>query len=712
MNLDNLSLQKISDSTSSFGICSLPALPARGAFSADGIQTQSFPVGFWPQSAVRHPHNVAIWQRHGWSTPAPTDDVGLWPRRMLTVFDFSKEAPEEFSLTIESSTQRFARGAEYSGEGATGWKVATTEEAFIERKDETCAHTCTDVNARLKLEFGNRECNLQCGWRASDGSTRVWQWINAQRLWCGSLVEAWQIGGAIYAGESQARLTNEQAARWAETPQAAEQMISAQVYLLLFANGTVDCRVHFVNGELYGRGGFVAGKPLIAFESSQEFSCAKNDDWNLQTHFQKPFGGDDESALTREEGRTIWQPFRDTQQVLGRRNEGEDLVFVPGSENGFPRGVARTAHFGLTLGAAKLPARYLPSPEHSQLAGEWGIALDPDTKTPDGFEALPELAQTARRVFLRNALQEGFCTGGTFRYLDHYPNKRWEFSCDGNETASLFRGAYAMQDRALYDLALANADYNADLNCDHTQFTWHYHEAQPHREIFSLIYMRFAGLVQAHLETGDPYYLNTAEAVANRWISTHRANWPRRGIGRDSEPVEGVLALYDFTGQEYYLDAARHIARDVVASLYPDGSWTSGAGAGPFWGTNALPGTPWNGAHLLSGLSEFLLRATPEDASWPELIEGGTRLLHHTLAMLAGPEYSGFHRTSLAYAWRRHFALAQFSGDEELQAGVLRALQTALQRFEDEGEAYFLNGHHCAGYLDHVWFFKAANLVL
>ncbi len=710
MNLSTVPLRQIAPSTSTFGICSLPALPGYANFALPRIRTQSIPVGFWPQRAVQHPSNTQVWQRHGWSTPEDDGSSGLWPRRMLTVFDFGEiSAPHEISVQAQSSHQKFVPGTVYGeGEAGTGWKVEVTEQGFVQRKDETFAHTCTDLDARLQLEFGGHRCDLQCGWQV-EGDLRAWQWINAQRLWSGPLAEAWQVGGHIYAGASQQRLTNEQAAHWYDTPQAAEQMIFAQVYLLLYANGTVDCRVHFVNGELYGRGGFIAGKPLISFQTQESLSLVGEGAWNLDASFQQPFGGDDPQAFTRDESQLHWLPIGDTRQILGLRKKGDWPVSVPDSEDGFPRGVARTVRFALNVGQATLPARYLAAPEHMLLAGEWGVALDPQSPAPAGCEELPDLAAAARRVFLRNAMPDGFSYGGTYRYLDHYPDKRWEFSCDGNETASLFRGSYAMQDAALYELALANADYNADLNCDHTQFTWHYHEAQPHREIFSLIYMRFAGLVQAHLETGDPYYLDTAQAVANRWISTHNANWPRRGIGRDAEPVEGILALYDFTGQEYYLDAARRIARDVVASLYPDGSWISGAGSGPFWGTNALPGTPWNGAHLLSGLTEFLLRVTPEDPAWTGLVEGGERLLRHTLAMLEGPEFDGFHRTSLAYAWRRHYSLARLCPDEAIVEGVLRALKVAQTRFKTEGEVYFLNGHHCAGYLDHVWYFLYAD---
>ncbi len=702
--MNTFSLRKISSSASRMGIASLPVLPGRAHLQAEGMRVQTIPVGYWPQSAVRHPDNVALWQRHGWSAPAETATSALWPRRLLTLFEFNSEAPEELEVQVQNSTQRFVPHGPLN-KGETGWKVETTEKAHVQRKDDTFAHTCTDLDARLKLEFAGQRCDLHCGWQVNS-ERRAWQWINVRRLWSGPLAEAWQVGGHIYAGASQQRLTNAQAAQWYDTPQAAEQMIFAQVYLVLFANGTLDCRVHFVNGELYGRGGFIAGKPLISFQTQESLSQEGDAAWSLDTSFQKPFGGDDPQAFTRDEGQLHWLPIDDTRQILGVRNEGQPPVFVPESENGFPRGVARTVRFGLSVGQATLPARYLAAPEHMLLAGEWGVALDPQSPAPAGYEALPELAAAARRVFQRNAMPDGFSFGGTYRYLDHYPDKRWEFSCDGNETASLFRGAYAVQDGALYELALANADYNADLNCDHTRFTWHYHEAQPCREIFSLIYMRFAGLVQAHLETGDPYYLETAESVANCWIANHRANWPRRGIGRDAEPVEGILSLYDFTGQEYYLDAARRIAGDVVASLYDDGSWISGAGSGPFWGTNALPGTPWNGAHLLSGLTEFLLRVTPQDPSWPVLVEGGERLLRHTLAMLEGPEYGGFHRTSLAYAWRRHYSLALLCPDPTILEGVQRALQTALERFKSEGEPYFLNGHHCAGYLDHVWHFR------
>ena len=57
----------------------------------------------------------------------------------------------------------------------------------------------------------------------------------------------------------------------------------------------------------------------------------------------------------------------------------------------------------------------------------------------------------------------------------------------------------------------------------------------------SLIYQRFSGIVLGYLETGDFYLLDTAQAVARNYISHHLQNWPRQGIGRDADPLNGFL---------------------------------------------------------------------------------------------------------------------------------------------------------------------------
>ncbi|MBI4026345.1 MAG: hypothetical protein HY360_15275 [Verrucomicrobia bacterium] len=154
----------------------------------------------------------------------------------------------------------------------------------------------------------------------------------------------------------------------------------------------------------------------------------------------------------------------------------------------------------------------------------------------------------------------------------------------------------------------------------------------------------------------------------------------------------------------------RLAAANATLQAVPMGFWPAAyleqerfARVGPFWGVNALPGSPWNGAHLLADLAEFLIRSDPSDPVTPELLDGGKRLLQTMLKMLAEMDY--FHRASGSFAWRRHYHLAQLIGDRPIIEGIHQTLRTAIARFEREGDKFFDMGHHCAGYIDNPWFF-------
>lgn len=109
------------------------------------------------------------------------------------------------------------------------------------------------------------------------------------------------------------------------------------------------------------------------------------------------------------------------------------------------------------------------------------------------------------------------------------------------------------------------------------------------------------------------------------------------------------------------------------------------------------------GAHLLSGLVDFLMRSDAEEPIRDEVLGGARRLLRAILKMLAETDY--FHRTTGAFAWRRHYSLAKQLGDKVLQEEVGKVLRATLARFEEEGEKFFAMGHHCAGYMDNPLFF-------
>jgi hypothetical protein len=706
-----INLKNISSHTSNIVVTSVPVLPGLNRLTVDGAVIQSVPVGYWPSAVLTRKKYTDVWEKHGWRNPSPLPADQKWPRRMLTFLKFDNAAPAACTLHAQAASEGAVAYAGHAANqaGASGWHVEILEEPKIKKRDDKEAHYCRDTGAMI-LGFGNKRLRLQFGFQNSN--VNVWQWVNAQRLWSGPVAEAWQMGGLIYAGPVDRPLTMPEFARWFETAFVQEQTIMAKVFMVLYANGSAEFRAHFINNELYGHGGFVKGKPCVILESAHGVAAVdgKSGHWRLHSQDLASFGGDAPSACKRVENKLEWTPFADTRQILGIRHDKatqqEETVFVTDSEKGFAKGIARTAVFQISAGDTAPPGRCLADAHTYLLAAELSLPLDIAPSNPPripGFEALPELSRTAARVYLRNEMKEGFCSGGVFRYLDQYPHGRWEFSCDGNEIAAFLRGSYVWEDGQLYGLGMRNADYCADLGCHHASFFWRYHEAQPDIETYSLIYMRFGGLVQAFLETGDPYYMETAEAVANHWIATHRGNWPRRGIGRDAEPVEGILLLYDFTGRDIYFEAARQIARDVVLSLYPDGLWRSGAGAGPFWGVNALDGSPWNGSHLLAGLAEFLIRCDDNEPLKAELLDGGHRLLKMMLKMLG--EMNNFHRVCGAFAWRRHYYVAQMVDDPEVRDGFQRVLQTAMHRFSTKGEGFFNKGHHCAPYIDNPWFF-------
>jgi hypothetical protein len=314
------------------------------------------------------------------------------------------------------------------------------------------------------------------------------------------------------------------------------------------------------------------------------------------------------------------------------------------------------------------------------------------------------LSRQAAEAFLRNSVSGSFTSGGIFRYLDQYGKGTYELSMDGNECRSLYRRAYFDTDAALYDLATRNAYFMADLAVNHAHDFIHYHGDSGEWRIFSLIYQRYSGIVFGYLETGDPYLLETAEAVARNYMSQHLQNWPRRGIGRDADPLAGFSVLWDYTGKEEYFDFARTMSRHIALTIDDEGGWIAGSGVGPLMGCNALPGGSWNGGHLLHGLVEYAMR--DPDAS-PEVLAAAGRALRHTQELIFN-NHGGFHRASCGFAGRTHWYLAHRLGDADLIATARRIMDIVLERAE--GPEPVLSGgaaHHINNYIDNLLFYEA-----
>jgi hypothetical protein len=669
-------------------VFSLPLPPFPVDISVNGAeQVQCVPLGEWPARLMENPRALWPWDEAEQVAAKP---FGNPARRYLVHARFPAAVPDSFDINLTPGKLP----AECGDEVDLKVLPVAGEEVYHKREGDLYHYVRREDSVTLSA-FG-KELSLRLTFNVN-GELRYWQWTECLPTWSGPLSKAIVVGGHIYAGELDRRMTCDEAARFEETPFYEEATISAKAFIVAHADGVVELTVHFTNVQGYGTGCDVKGLPVVEVRSKEAIP-------------ENLFTVGEGTATQDDEGRTWhWMPVTESR-IWIRHNKDLDTeefqhFYVNGSETHFKKGVGRSSTCIIRLKEdAAPPRRCLPEPNWYKRCAEFGIAL-PEEPVED-FTSLQELSDVGVRVFLRNIHPDGMSRGGVYRYLD-LPGERYELSMDGNESAFLFRGAYMRTHGDLYRAALDEARHIADICIDHNYFNVHYHGDCPKWELFSQIYLRFGGLVNAWQETGDPWYLENAEGVANRWIAINRMNQPRKNMGRDTEPVEGIMQLFEATGKDHYFREAEAIALDVANSLFDDGNWRSGFGVGPFWGVNALDGTPWNGTHLLAGIEEFLLRATPETSPhYQTLLSAACKLLAKFFDKLEN-DLDGFHRTSGAFMPRRHFLIAWLAKDETLMDKITKAIRRLEAEYEKDGEAFYKTGHHCAGYLEAPYVFRA-----
>jgi len=112
--------------------------------------------------------------------------------------------------------------------------------------------------------------------------------------------------------------------------------------------------------------------------------------------------------------------------------------------------------------------------------------------------------------------------------------------------------------------------------------------------------------VGAWLETGDPYLLQTALAVADNSYWLHKNSWPRLAVGRDACFVRGLVLLYRYLADDHYRALALDAARDLAASQRPEGSFGDQGGGSGIHGWGAYITKPWMGLMAVGGLVDYL----------------------------------------------------------------------------------------------------------
>jgi hypothetical protein len=205
-------------------------------------------------------------------------------------------------------------------------------------------------------------------------------------------------------------------------------------------------------------------------------------------------------------------------------------------------------------------------------------------------------------------MKEGFETGSIPRHtmpLNH-PEAVGEYEpgWEGEIPYAAFLQAWRTGDHETYQAALNSAYYIADVAVDHASNCMHMHGYPPPAS--SVPMNRMQGAIAAYLETGDPYLLETSQAVTANSHWTNRNSWPRLGVGRDACYVRSAVLLYRYFSDDFFRKIAYEGAIMVVESQRPNGSFgDQGGGTGIHqWGGYITK--PWMGLLALSGVLDYL----------------------------------------------------------------------------------------------------------
>lgn len=290
----------------------------------------------------------------------------------------------------------------------------------------------------------------------------------------------------------------------------------------------------------------------------------------------------------------IWQPYEAVSIFSGNcmKMKTGDPWFLHGKERLFPRGVARSVQFNISL-SDKSPrvARYV--------APYWWYGLTEELTTRpflpvsnEWDEQIDHSVQWVRDGIHQRGFEDGSVPRGTGPYLDEV-RQRHEPGWEGEIPYIQFIHAYRTADAMDYANAMRSAYHFTDIAIDHASKVARMHGFW--FPAYALPMNRVQACIAAYLETGDPYMIDTAEAVIEGAFRLHRNSWPRTAMGRDACFIRGALMLYRYFNNEHFCTIARKAAHDLAEVQRENGSFgDQGGGTGIHqWG--AYITKPWMG---------------------------------------------------------------------------------------------------------------------
>jgi len=570
-------------------ITSLPwPRAAAPALSLNGATTYTKPLGQWPDV----------------DSPAP--------RRLLMIADGGNSAPATLALTDAPAPTSAPPAASMS------LLQRSTDPIFMWE------------NHLLKIEWGGKIVELALGLRTGE-TIHWWEACNMVTLEETPACRTVEMGGAI----PLVRMTSD---TLKENPGFSNPFLhkhtwlNGHLYLRLHANGVCEVFAHHINSKFYDDGlELKDAVPVIGIRTSASadeldvlagpWDGSQPDltvggvrfDLNEAARFASP---EQPGSLGEQDGLLVWQPYQGVEVFGGDATlELTGDAFISHAEDHvIPRGVARTVRFSLSLSdRSPRVARYLAPAWWYGLCEEFVPApLLPVSNDYDKrFDAALDWA---RNALIRGGFEDGALPLHN-RSVDKDGNEhRHENGLKGDLPYAMLMTAWRNGNADDFDNAIRAAYHFTDIGVDHAMKMVRMQGFPP--LTFTPTLNRMQASIMAYLETGDPYLLDTAQAVVDNTWWTHKNSWPRMAVGRDACFITGALLLWRYFADEHYRRIAYGACKAVVAAQRENGSFGDQGGGAGLHGWGAYITKPWMGLLATAGLVDYL-ELFPEE---PELL--------------------------------------------------------------------------------------------
>ncbi len=577
----------------------LPNIPLRrlGSEQEAGLWITSLP---WPRTQAKE---LSLGDKPTW-----VSGLGQWPgeaegspRRLLMIADGGNEAPDTIGLGESAPYQAGPPTAE-----CEVFATPPEEDIMWER-------------SLLRISDGERAVGLVMGLRHG-GEVHWWEGCRLVVLEDSPQCRVVEMGGSIPC-EAYAVRDPEQMG-YAHPLLHRHNWLSGHIFARLHANGVCEIFAHHINSKFFDDGEDLEDTvPVIGImvDGADGEMTEVTGTWTGECDGME-LGGvrfdlseasgmatpDEPGSMEIADGFLAWQPYEGACLYSGnwaRQTTGDAFILRP-QDHRFPRGLARTVRFSLSLSdRSPRVVRYLAPAWWYGLCEE--LIPEPVLPVSNAYDQTLESCREYARVYTTNG---GFEDGALPRGGNPNPkpedNGRSEAGWEGEAPWALFLLAWLSGNGEDYDNAMRAAWHFTDVAIDHAEKLVRMHGWARHA--FAPPMNRVLGTVAAYLEVGDPYLLEAAQAVVDNAHWVQKNSWPRLAVGRDGKYVRSATMLYRYFADEHYRRIAYEGATMVAHSQRPNGSFGDQGGGSGIHQVGSYITKPWMGLMATEGVLDYL----------------------------------------------------------------------------------------------------------